>query len=305
MPDTSTDRRLLLVHAHPDDETINNGATMARYVAEGATVTLITCTLGEMGEVLVPELEHLAYDKDGGLGEHRITELANAMKLLGVTDHRFLGGPGRYHDSGMVWLADGQAGPVPDPAPGAFALADADVAAARLAALLREVRPQVLVTYEPGGGYGHPDHVQAHRVAHRAVELAAWNRPGSPHAGSWAVPKVYWTVLPRDAVRERLRELEGRVDLPFPVLAADGPLPSMAVPDELVTTVVDATAHLPAKEAALRAHATQVVVRDGFWGLADGPGQPLTGVEHYRLAVGTPSGPFDGDGREQDLFAGT
>jgi len=301
------------VHAHPDDETLNNGATMARYAAEGARVVLVTCTRGELGQVIPPELGHLRHDRDGGLGGHRVRELADAMAALGVTDHRFLdelpaaapGAPARYHDSGMVWLADGRAGPVPDPAEGAFALADVDVAAARLAALLREVRPQVLVTYEPGGGYGHPDHVQAHRVAHRAVELAARNRPGSPHAGGWSVPKVYWTVLPRDAVRERLRELEGRADLPFPVLAADGPLPSMAVPDELVTTAVDATAHLPAKEAALRAHTTQVVVRDGFWGLADGPGQPLTGVEHYRLAAGTPSGPFDGDGRERDLFAGT
>src|SRR5581483_8006501 len=88
-------RRLLLVHAHPDDETIGTGATMAKYVAEGALVTLVTCTLGEEGEVLVPDLVHLAADKDDRLGEHRISELAEAMSILGVTDHRFLGGPGR------------------------------------------------------------------------------------------------------------------------------------------------------------------------------------------------------------------
>src|SRR5687767_13742942 len=102
-------RRMLLVHAHPDDETINNGVTMARYVAEGAHVTLITCTLGEEGEVLVPELEHLASDQDDGLGEHRIGELANAMAELGVTDHRFLGGPGRYRDTGMIYNDEGNA----------------------------------------------------------------------------------------------------------------------------------------------------------------------------------------------------
>ena len=88
------DQRLLLVHAHPDDETIGQGATMAKYAARGTQVTLVTCTLGEEGEVLVPELAHLAADKDDRLGEHRITELANAMKELGVTDHRFLGGAG-------------------------------------------------------------------------------------------------------------------------------------------------------------------------------------------------------------------
>src|SRR5438067_12801430 len=96
------DRRLLLVHAHPDDESINNGVTMARYVAEGAHVTLVTCTLGEEGEVIPPELAHLTADRDDTLGRHRIGELAAAMAQLGVSDHRFLGGPGRYRDSGMM-----------------------------------------------------------------------------------------------------------------------------------------------------------------------------------------------------------
>ena len=103
------DQRLLLVHAHPDDESISNGATMASYVAEGRGVTLVTCTAGEMGEILVPELEHLAADKEDGLGEHRRGELDDAMKELGVTDHRFLGGFGPYRDSGMKWHEDGHA----------------------------------------------------------------------------------------------------------------------------------------------------------------------------------------------------
>ena len=107
-----TDRpelRLLLVHAHPDDESIGQGATMARYAAEGRGVTLVTCTAGEMGEILVPELEHLAADQDDKLGEHRATEIANAMKALGVTDHRWLGGFQTYRDSGMKWHEDGYA----------------------------------------------------------------------------------------------------------------------------------------------------------------------------------------------------
>ena len=161
-----SDRRLLLVHAHPDDETIGNGATMAHYAAEGAHVTLVTCTLGEEGEVLVPELAHLAADQDDQLGRHRVGELATAMEALGVRDHRFLGGPGRYRDSGMMGL------PTND-RPDAFWQADLDEAAALLVEVIREVRPQVLVTYDENGGYGHPDHIQAHRVAMRAAELAA------------------------------------------------------------------------------------------------------------------------------------
>src|SRR3954447_15075941 len=138
------DRRLVLVHAHPDDETLDSGATMARYVADGVHVTLVTATLGEEGEILVPELAHLAADKEDGLGAHRITELADAMKILGVTDHRFLGGPGRYRDSGMMG-APTNANPL------CFWQADLDTAATDLVAVLREVRPQVLVTYDDRG----------------------------------------------------------------------------------------------------------------------------------------------------------
>src|SRR4051795_3302441 len=136
----TADRRMLLVHAHPDDETIGNGATMAKYAAEGAHVTLVTCTLGEEGEILVPALEHLAADKEDGLGEHRIGELADAMKALGVTDHRFLGGAGRWRDSGMM---DTPANERPE----CFWRADLDEATRELVAVMREVRPQVVVTY--------------------------------------------------------------------------------------------------------------------------------------------------------------
>src|SRR3954453_9784603 len=160
------DRRLLLVHAHPDDETIVSGATMAKYVDEGATVTLLTCTLGEEGEVLVPALAQLAADQADQLGGDRISERAAAMSALGVTDWRFLGGAGRYRDSGMMDT------PANDK-PRAFWRADLDEAGAHAGARVREVRPQVLVTYDEIGGYGHPDHIQAHRVAMGAVEAAA------------------------------------------------------------------------------------------------------------------------------------
>jgi N-acetyl-1-D-myo-inositol-2-amino-2-deoxy-alpha-D-glucopyranoside deacetylase len=301
-------RRMLLVHAHPDDETLGNGATMAKYAAEGAGVTLVTCTRGEEGLVLLPDLEHLAAHRDDLLGAHRETELAGAMAALGVRDHRFLdtvrlpgddGGP-HYRDSGMAWDADHRAVAAPDTGPDAFARVDVDEAAARVAAVIREVRPQVVVTYEPGGGYGHPDHVQAHRVAMRGVELAASDGPGGP---AWAVPKVYWNVLPEGLVRAALRELAGSEAAPRG-WSPEGPLPPMVVPDEDVTTAIDAREFVDRKRAALEAHATQVALEGDTVLVGDGARQPIVGVEFYRLVAGAPAGPRDTDGRESDLFAG-
>lgn len=303
--------RMLLVHAHPDDESIHTGATMARYAAEGAQVTLVTCTRGERGEVIPPDLAHHADDRQGTLGEHRVGELAAAMALLGVTDHRFLdevaGDPARpfpavhYRDSGMAWGPDGQAVAAPDTRPGAFALADLDDAATRLAAVVREVRPHVVVTYEPGGGYGHPDHVQAHRVTVRAVELA--ERPG-PGGEPWAVPKVYWIAIPERAARDLFAALAEEGQNPFEEWGGDGPLPSMFVPDELVTTVIDGTAQLDVKAAAMRAHASQIDVDGPFFALSNGVGQPMMALEFFQLARGTAGEPRNDDGRETDLFAG-
>ena len=158
--------RMLLVHAHPDDETINNGATMAMYQELGAHVTLVTCTRGEEGEVLVPGLSHLASSESDQLGDHRVIELALAMKELGITDYRFLGGEKiKFRDSGMM-------GTEPNDRPDVFWQADLDSAAKLLVEIIHEVRPHILITYDENGGYGHPDHIQAHRVAMRAAELA-------------------------------------------------------------------------------------------------------------------------------------
>lgn len=289
-------RRLVLVHAHPDDETINNGATMARYVAEGAHVTLVTCTLGEEGEVLEPGLVHLAADQEDSLGQHRIGELAAAMEALGVRDYRFLGGPGRYRDSGMMGVPSNER-------PECFWRADLDEAAGHLVEVLREVRPQVLVTYDENGGYGHPDHIQAHRVAMRAVELAA--DPGHGSGEAWQVDKVYWIAIPESWMREGLRRLRDAGDTTFfegvDPEAEDIP---MVVPDELVTTAVEAYAHVEAKLAAMRAHATQITVDGPFFALSNNLGNEVWGIEFYRLVRGTPGTERDADGRETDLFAG-
>jgi N-acetyl-1-D-myo-inositol-2-amino-2-deoxy-alpha-D-glucopyranoside deacetylase len=154
----NSDRRLLLVHAHPDDESIGTGATMAKYAAEGVQVTLLTCTLGELGEIIPATLVHLSPEE---LGEYRIGELKAACEALGVTDHRFLGGPGRWRDSGMM-------GTPANDDPRCFWRADVDAAAELLGSVLDEVAPQVIVTYDANGYYGHPDHIQAHRVAWQA-----------------------------------------------------------------------------------------------------------------------------------------
>jgi N-acetyl-1-D-myo-inositol-2-amino-2-deoxy-alpha-D-glucopyranoside deacetylase len=271
-------RRLLLVHAHPDDESIGTGATIARYAAEGAQVTLVTCTLGELGEVIPPDLAYLAAD-GVRLGAHRITELAAACAALGITDQRFLGGPGRWRDSGMMGLPGNDS-------PDCFWRADVATAAAALAVIVREARPQVLVSYDENGFYGHPDHIQAHRVSSAAIHLAA--RPGPvPGAGTegnrpWRVAKFYATALPRS------------------VAAADG-LPYW-VPDEQVTTEIDGTGYLAAKTAALRAHATQCAVEGDLFALADGRWQPVLGKEFYTLLQGVPrAAPAT---MEHDLFAG-
>ncbi len=301
-------RRMLLVHAHPDDESIGSGATMARYAAERAHVTLVTCTRGEQGEILLPELEHLDATRQDRLGTYRETELARAMEALGVTDHRFLdvaahGRPAiHFRDSGMAYAPDGSVIPAPDPRPDAFALVDPDEPAERLADVIRELRPQVLISYEPGGGYGHPDHVQAHRVAMRGADLAA----AGPGAGgpAWQVPKVYWIVLPERMVRTALRELTAAGHNPFEGWDPDGRLPSMMVPDERVTSCIDGAAFAGHKAAAMRAHATQIAVDGPFFALSNGIGQPMLAREFYQLVRGEPAGERDGDGRETDLFAG-
>ncbi|MFD3697342.1 N-acetyl-1-D-myo-inositol-2-amino-2-deoxy-alpha-D-glucopyranoside deacetylase [Streptomyces sp. NPDC058646] len=298
-------RRLLLVHAHPDDESINNGVTMAKYAAEGAHVTLVTCTLGEEGEVIPPGLAHLAADREDTLGAHRVGELADAMAELGVTDHRFLGGPGRFRDSGMMGAPQNER-------PQAFWSADVDEAAAYLVEVLREVRPQVLVTYDPDGGYGHPDHIQAHRVAMRAAELAAesaYRRDlGAPHQ----VQKIYWNRVPLSVVEEGFAQLRaargnrpeaaGGAGAAFPGLAAPADVPGVVADERITAEIGDDERHAAAKAAAMRAHATQIAVDGPFFALSNDLAQPLFTREYYELVAGEPGAPA-GE-RERDLFAG-
>ena len=284
----SAAKRLLLVHAHPDDETINNGVTMAKYAASGAQVTLVTCTRGEEGEVLVTELANLASDKDDKLGEHREVELKDAMAQLGINDFRFLGAPNKkWRDSGMMGTTQNDRGDV-------FWQADLDEASHELVKIILETKPQVLITYDEFGGYGHPDHIKAHRVAMRAAELAAEQ--------GWQISKIYWNTMPRSVIQmgiEKMKEVgsdffgaQSADDLPF------------AKPDELVTTVVNAPEYVPQKLEAMKAHATQISVDGPFFALSNNLGLSVWGDEYYTLVKGEKAAPFDSNGRELDIFAG-
>jgi N-acetyl-1-D-myo-inositol-2-amino-2-deoxy-alpha-D-glucopyranoside deacetylase len=276
---------VLAVHAHPDDETLSTGALLATWAAAGLPATVVTCTRGERGEVIGAALAHLEGDGPG-LAAHREREVAAAAAALGVTQ-LFLdtlplplplpgaaadagAAAGRYEDSGMAWLSTGRAGAAAQLPPGALVGVPLDEAAGRLAGVIRERRPDLVVTYEPGGGYGHPDHVRAHAITMRAVELAA---TGDAPGGPWT-PVVAWAVVPASALRAgyaalardpRVRAVldehadDRRATRQAPLALPDpgGPLPSVAV-DGPVDLVVDV---LPVRDrvlAALRAHATQV-----------------------------------------------
>jgi N-acetyl-1-D-myo-inositol-2-amino-2-deoxy-alpha-D-glucopyranoside deacetylase len=298
------DQRLLLVHAHPDDESIGQGATMAKYAAEGRGVTLVTCTAGEMGEILVPDLEHLAAHQQDGLGEHRRGELEAAMKELGVSDHRFLGGFGRYRDSGMKWHEDGHAVAADEVHENAFWHADLTEAADLLVEVVREVRPQVLVTYDEFGGYGHPDHIQAHRVAMYAAQLAAVPSYKRELGEPWDIAKIYWGAMSESRMRASLRALRDAGDTTtFEGMDPDGPLPHFITPDENLSAVVDGTEYVDRKMAAMAAHATQITMEGPFFALSNSLGNVAWGTEFFRIVKGTPAD-LNEDGLETDLFAG-
>jgi N-acetyl-1-D-myo-inositol-2-amino-2-deoxy-alpha-D-glucopyranoside deacetylase len=257
-----------------------------------------------MGEILVPELEHLAADKDDTLAEERKTEIANAMKALGVTDHRWLGGFQRYRDSGMQWHADGYAVPADTVSDNAFWYADLTEAADHLVEIIRELEPQVLVTYDQFGGYGHPDHIQAHRVATYAVALAAVPSYRQELGPAHDVAKVYWGAMSATRMRQGLRDLRAAGDTTsFEGMDPEGDLPAFIVPDELLSSTVDAEQYGEAKMNALRAYPTQIAVDGPFFALSNNKGNEMWSTEFFRIAKGTPVPGPDG-GLETDLFAG-
>lgn len=294
MPETPETPRLLFVHAHPDDESLSNGATIAHYTARGAQVRVVTCTLGEEGEVIGDDWAELVVGRADQLGGYRIGELTSALQALGVTAPIYLGGAGRWRDSGMRGS--------PKRRRQRFIDADEREAVGALVAIIREFRPHVVVTYDPNGGYGHPDHVHTHTVTVAAVAAAGTaDYPGEP----WTAPKFYWTVL-----------AESAFDAGWQALGREDMLPDWVIPpkdefdfgyaDSDIDAVVEAApdAHA-AKTAALAAHATQVVVgpTGRACALSNNMALPILGQEHYVLVAGS-AGERDGRGWETDLLAG-
>lgn len=283
--------RLLFVHAHPDDEALTTGATIAHYAARGAQVQVVTCTLGEEGEVIGERWAHLAVDEADQLGGFRIGELTAALNALGIGEPIFLGGAGRWRDSGM----DG----TPARHRQRFIDADPREAVGALVAIIRELRPHVVVTYDADGGYGHPDHIHAHDVTMAAVAASgSADYPGEP----WTVPKMYWTVIAKSAMAAGLDAIE---DVPQDWIRVSIDDVPFGCPDDAIDAVIEVAEQLPAKVAALRAHATQVTVAaDGrSCALSNNIALPIGAIEHYILAAGTP-GDRDGRGWETDLLAG-
>jgi mycothiol conjugate amidase Mca len=292
---------LLAVHAHPDDESISMGGTMARYAAEGARVICVTCTHGEEGEIVVPELD--TPENHARLAEIRREEIARSLAHLGSVEHRWLG----YRDSGMM-------GTPANEHPEAFWQADLDEAIGRVVRLIRESQPHVVASYNAFGGYGHPDHIRAAIVAAQGFERAGdagWY-PDQLRGGlkPWQPAKLYETYLalstnpevialleergvtrwwvPRDDETEEERlEREERLRRQE---AARGPL----------TTRVDVSSYLEAKHAAMREHVTQLAPDFPFLALTPDDWRRVQPTEDYTLRVSTVGVRIP----EDDLFAG-
>ncbi|HEV2217917.1 MAG TPA: PIG-L family deacetylase [Candidatus Dormibacteraeota bacterium] len=266
---------LLLVHAHPDDEAISTGGVMLKARADGHRVVLVTATRGEVGEI---------YNMDEAasrphLGEIREKELENAARILRVNRGEFL----EYRDSGMVGTSDNEN-------PASFHKAALDEAAGRLVKILREERPDVVVTYAEDGQYGHPDHIKAHRVTVAALDqmLSA--------SESWTPKKLYYPAIPRslmEAFMEQLPE-EQRQQQQASTIQITG------TPDELVTTRVDVSPYVARKHEAFKAHISQNDPNSWFATMQDQIFEVAFGTEYYQLARGKPGMELP----EDDLFAG-
>jgi mycothiol conjugate amidase Mca len=313
MPDPDHVLTLMTVHAHPDDESIGTGGTMAKAARDGRRVVVVTCTRGEMGEIVVPEMD--TPDNHRRLAELRASELESAMAELGVTEWENLG----YRDSDMM----GRAG---NADARSFWQADLDDAARRLVWLIRTYRPDVVTTYNEFGGYGHPDHIRTHDVAVRAFPRAgdpAWypeqlapdhggNGPAAADGGlaPWSPSKLYEQAFPASLRLEMAKRLEAlgednrwappRDATPEQVAEFEAYMARMLVPDELVTTRVDVAEFVDAKVRAILAHRTQMSTETGFMKLGIDGLRDLWANESYILRESRIASTLP----ESDLFAG-
>jgi N-acetyl-1-D-myo-inositol-2-amino-2-deoxy-alpha-D-glucopyranoside deacetylase len=280
---------LLLVHAHPDDESIGTGGVMARYAAEGARVVCVTCTGGEHGEIVVPALD--TPENHAKLAEIRAEELRAALARLGNVESRMLG----YIDSGMMGTPENDL-------PGTFWQAEMAEAVGRLVEIVREVKPDVMVGYNDFGGYGHPDHIRSALICKAAFEATAdW--PDKPL-------KLYETAggnRRREEVQKRAEERgvkswwgDSDEETAEQKAEREAFMKKMADAQGPVTTVVDVSAQIPAKYAALREHVTQLPADGFFLALTEDDWRELMPTEEFTLKVARTGVRLP----EDDLFAG-
>jgi N-acetyl-1-D-myo-inositol-2-amino-2-deoxy-alpha-D-glucopyranoside deacetylase len=294
---------LMTIHAHPDDETISTGGVMARYAAEGLRVICLTSNLGEHGEIVVPEMD--TPQNQARLAEIRHEELRRALGRLGAVESRLLG----YEDSGMMGSPD-------NADPRAFWNADIDEAIGRAVAVVREVRPDVVVGYNDFGGYGHPDHIRAAQVAKgafaRAGDVAWYPEQLADGLEAFAPSKLYETVLSlagRSDVQQRVAErglkswwLPPEDELPEQRVQREAFLARMLAASGPVTTRVEVGDWLPAKLAAIAEHVTQIHTDGVFLGLTLDDWRELMPTEDFSLRAAR--GLDDVRLPEDDLFAG-
>ena len=281
--------RMTTVHAHPDDESSKGAATCARYVDEGREVSVVTCTGGERGSILNP-----AMDKPGVLDDMpavRRAEMARAAEILGVS-HRWLG----YVDSGLP-----EGDPLPPLPEGCFALGDVDEQVGSLVAVIRELRPHVLVTYDERGGYPHPDHIRCHEISVAAFDAAA-DPDRYPDAGEpWQPLKLYYSHGFSRARMEAFHTalLERGLESPYGEWLANW---SADVPDPgvRVTTRVQCADWFPVRDEALRAHATQIDPTSRWFHVPEDLQREVWPTEDYELVRSLVESPLP----EDDLFAG-
>ncbi len=280
------DLRLLTVHAHPDDETIMMGGLLATLADRGVATSLVCCTDGKLATIYAEDMPEA--ETRPRLAEIRQGELRNAAAILGIAEVNFL----EYGDSGMAGADTNQ---LPD----AFWRVDVDAAVGRLVAHIRRFRPQVMITYNGYGGYGHPDHIQAHRITVLAVE-AAGHAKLFPEAGApWRISKLYWGATPV-SVLKRAAEMARNAGMTGPF--GEGPVDELpfATPDEWVTTSVDCRAASERVIAALRAHHSQMAADFPFLVMPLEVYSDLFGIEHFELASSRVAVTLP----ETDVFAG-
>ncbi len=281
----------MTVHAHPDDETISTGGVMARYAAEGARVVCVTCTGGEHGEIVVPEMD--TPENHAKLGEIRAEELRRALAALGNVESRKLG----YVDSGMMGTPENEA-------PESFWQADFDAAVERLLTIVREVRPQVIVGYNDFGGYGHPDHIRSALIAKAAFERSV------AEDGDAAPLKLYETAFNFRRNEEVMKRAEERGVQNWWAPSEDETdeqraqreehMAKMAAATGPVTTSVEVGDYVANKLAALKEHITQLR-HDGFFlAFTVQDWQELMHTEEFTLRVSRSGVRIP----EDDLFAG-